>query len=165
MKKIKILEIKDHLLMSKIGIDDFLNSVSNIVGYPLEIVHEIEEHYDGFYIIPICGVEHMDVDYKKYINGRTFLLSLYNGMAIEFIDNYKPMGLNNWSLFKNSSTEIIGNEKALNLAGYTKEHSEFIYNGYKSALLTQSDGTYNAVAKAFILYCELYDKYLETLSH
>lgn len=164
MIQVKLLRLKD---VKPVGVDNlpqFLEGIRNVIGKDIEIAEKIDPNFEGYYLLPMGFTipEDGNGKVKENINEKVFLLSVINTNIPRILEECNPAGLNNWVLFKDAGTSVIGNDKALRKAGYSDSDFGFIYNKYKSIVPIESDGSYETAARSILKYLEIYNRYLKS---
>ncbi|MBB4807237.1 hypothetical protein HNP38_002541 [Chryseobacterium defluvii] len=165
MIPIKLLKIEN---VEPVGVDNlnkFIHGLNNVLSQPIETVNKIESDFDGYYLLPMGFTipESGNGVVKENINEKVFLLSVINTNIRRILEECKPAGLNNWQLFKNVSTAIVGKTEVIEKV-YTREQDDDIWYeelGYDQYVPIPYDDTYETVAKAILSYLEIYDKWLK----
>ncbi|KAB1230957.1 hypothetical protein [Chryseobacterium viscerum] len=165
MKTIKLLKIENVEPIGVDNLDEFIQGLNNVLGYPIETVNKIDSNFDGYYLFPTGFTipENGNGAVKENINEKVFLLSVINTNIRRILEECKPAGLTNWSLFKSASTAIVGKTEIIEMVSTREEGDDIWYEefGYDQYIPIPSDGTYETVAKSILSYLQVYDKYLK----
>jgi hypothetical protein len=162
MIQVKILELKDKEVSGFRSYPLFKEALNRVVGHEVETVYEQDPFFEGYYLVPI-GSNNPSIYNKEIINKKSLLLSVINSNIPFFTEYLKPAGVTNWVLFKEASTAIIGNQKALERYGYRDSDFGVTHGEYKSVVPIQSDGSFEKTAQSILKYLEIYDNYLKAI--
>jgi hypothetical protein len=163
MIKIKILEKKGGRFYMKHGIDDFINALGEIVDYPLEIVEHTDPNFNGYYIMPY-EEKYNETLFNKHNQHQIFLLGVVNPSIQEILNQYDPVGLMQWRLFRAKTTSIFASNLFLKNNNIKLDGIKGSSN-YTSYINVKRDGTYLKTAMAIVKHLELYDKWKNNSSH
>lgn len=165
MVPIKLLRIENLEPVGVDNLDEFVQGLHNVLGYYVETVHKIDKEFKGYYLLPMGFTipESGNGIVKENINEKVFLLSVINSNIPRILEECKPAGLTNWTLFFRAGTAVIGKKEVIAKALVHEENKDIWYEdlGYDQYIPVSKDGTYETVARSILTYLKAYDNYLK----
>lgn len=164
MISVKLLKIENVEPVGVDNLDQFIQGLNNVLGHSIEIVNKIDPKFDGYYLLPMGFTipESGNGTVKENINEKVFLLSVINSNIPRILEECRPAGLTNWTLFFRAGTSVIGKKEVIEKVSTREENEDIWYEdlGYDQYIPIVKDGTYETVAKSILSYLQAYDSYL-----
>ncbi|MDH7913763.1 hypothetical protein [Winogradskyella sp. SYSU M77433] len=137
---------------------DFIDCLNNELREPIEIIHEKDNTYSGYYLF--FESNYLPNEHYKHVDQKTFLVSVSNPNN-NIIKDCNPAGFVALRNYMAKFPLLFGLEKALQYAGM--DINRLRYFDYNAVILQEKDGTYKPMVKTVFKYLEIYDKYLKNL--
>lgn len=136
----------------------FTESFNEELGNPIEIVHEKQKDFKGYYLF-FEITYHPKQTFYPLIDEKTFLIGV-NDPHRDVIKDCNAAGFVDFRGYMSTRPGIFAKKEALQYS-HINNQEPYGYFGYEWISFFEKDNTYRPVVKSILKYLELYDEYLK----